>query len=115
MAGGMHGRRCSRGACMAGDMHDREHAWQGACIARGMCVVGACIVGVYMAGCIHGRGCMLGGACGGGACMVGSCMTGAYLVGGIHSRENGNCSRQYTSFWNAFLFYAVFSKNYAKQ
>ena len=36
MAGGMHGRGCAwQGACMAGGMHGRGHAWWGVCMAGG--------------------------------------------------------------------------------
>ena len=51
MAGGMCG----------GDMFGRGHAWQGACVAGGV-HEGACVVGVCMAGGMHGLGtCMAGG------------------------------------------------------
>ena len=36
MVGGM----CGRGACVAGSMHGRGHAWQGACMAGRVCVAG---------------------------------------------------------------------------
>ena len=36
---------------------------------------------------------------GGGACVAGG--------GGIHGRKNGNCSGQYTSYWNTFLFMQI--------
>ena len=36
MAGGMHGRgHAWQGGCMAGGMHGRGDAWQGACVAGG--------------------------------------------------------------------------------
>ena len=47
MAGGVHGRGCAwQGAFIAGGMHGRGHAWQGACMAEEMCMVGG----------MHGRG-----------------------------------------------------------
>ena len=74
--GGMHGRR----ACVAG-----RHAWQGgmrgreACMAGGMCAGGHVWQGVCMAGGMDGRG-------------------------GLHGRRDGQCSGQYASYWNAFLY-----------
>ena len=53
-----------------------------------------------MAGGMHGRGaCMEGGMCDRGACM-----TGGMHGGGMYGRRDGHCSRQYASYWNAFLF-----------
>ena len=52
-----------------------------------------------MAGGVHGRGHVLQGVCiAGGHVWWGACM-----AGGMCGRENGNCSRRYTSYWNAFL------------
>ena len=71
-----------------GGMHGWEgHVWPGGCVWQGMCVVGVCMVG-----CMHGRGCMAGGV----------------WQGDMHGRRDGYCSRQYTSYWNAFLFYDLF-------
>ena len=63
MAGGMHGRGhawqgCAwqgRVACMAGGMHGVRHAWQGACMAGGMCG-GRCVWKGGMHGGMHGKG-----------------------------------------------------------
>ena len=76
MAEGVHGRA----ACMEGDMHGRGHAWW-----RGH---------VWWGG-MHGGG-MLGGGC---AWQRGMCGRG----GGLRGRRDGHCSRQYASYWNAFL------------
>ena len=54
------------------------HEWQGACMAWGHAWQGVC-----MAGGLHGRG----------ACMP-VC---------VYGRRDGHCSRQYASYWNAFL------------
>ena len=76
-----------------GGRHGRGHAWNGVCVARGPCVAGA----------THGRGhawqdgCLAGGMCGRG----GVCVRGACIVGG---KRDCLCSRQYASYWNAFLF-----------
>ena len=63
MAGGV-----LQGVCMAGGMHSQGHAWQGACIPRGMHGWGACMAGgVHAQGaCVAGRGCAWQGV---GACM----------------------------------------------
>ena len=87
--GGVHGRGCTcqggmcgRGACLVGE---------GACVAEGVCVVGVCMAE--------------GGMCDrGGACMVRVCMTGGMCGRGLFGRRDGHCSRQYASYWNAFLF-----------
>ena len=61
-----------------------------------------------VAGGVHGRGACVVGAMHRGACMVvGTCMAGgACMVGGMHGRyyEIWSMSRQYASYWNAFLF-----------
>ena len=76
----------------------REHAWSGG----GMQDQG----GVYGRG-MHGRG----HAWPGGHVWLGACVArghawhvewGAY-GGGIHGRRDDHCSRQYASYWNAFL------------
>ena len=68
------GMRGGGGACVAGGMCGREHVWQ---------------EGVWWA-------CMVVG----GQAWQGACMAGA---GGEHGRRHGHCSRQYASYWNAFL------------
>ena len=76
---------------MAGGMYCGRHAWQGACI------VGE----AYMAGGMHGRGaCMVGGHVWQGG-MHGR---GHAWCGHVYGRRDGHCSRQYASYWNAFLF-----------
>ena len=89
---------------MVGRGDVRGHAWLGACVVGGMCGRGHA-----WWGCVAGG--MHGGMCGGGgACVVGGMHGGrACIVGGMHGKwghawqENGNCSRQYASYRNAFL------------
>ena len=74
------------GACIAGGMCGRGHAWQGACmvgrhvggggygrgdvwLGGGHAWLGACMVGG-----VHGGACMAGGICGGGMRDRGACM-----------------------------------------
>ena len=83
--GGVHGQ---------GGMHDGWHAWQGACVAGGVCMVRGCVwQGVCMAGGhawqggMHGRGaCMVGGMHGRGHAWPGeACMAS----GGMHGQRGG--------------------------
>ena len=68
---------------------------------------------------VHGRGaCVVGGVCGGGHAWQGgmhgrgACMAGVCVAGGMHAPapppsrycEIRSMSRQYASYWNAFLF-----------
>ena len=59
------------------------HVWQGACMARGVCMTGD----------MHGREACMAGACMQGVCMVGSMCgrgyvwQGACVAGGMHGRE----------------------------
>ena len=76
MAGGV----CMDGACAAGGMHGRGHAWWGMCMAGGMCGKG----GVNGGGRVHGKG----------ACMA----RGACMAGGVHGRRDGHCSGRYASY-----------------
>ena len=48
-----------------------------------------------------GRGCVWQGAYCRGACMARACVAGGCVAGG---RRDGHCSRQYASYWNAFLY-----------
>ena len=105
--GGMHGR----GACVVGGyVWQGGHAWQGACMVGGMHGREVCI-----AGGVHGRGtCMAGGhawqggMCGRGNVWWGGAWEGACMAGGCAWQENGDCSGQYASYWNAFLFVLFF-------
>ena len=112
------------------------HAWGGACVVGG-CVAGGhawrggmCGRGVCMARGVHGNG---GGMCGREACVAGegACMAGgvhsrgAWMVGNMHGgvaggmcgrgacmesgRRDSHCSRQYASYWNAFLLHTCWS------
>ena len=76
MAGSMHGREHAwQGACMAGDMHGRGHAWQGTC----------------MAGSMHSSEYMAGeGMCGGGRAWGAGQM--ATETGGTHPTGMHSCS-----------------------
>ena len=109
--GGMHGKgACIVGACMVG----------GVCMAEEACMAGGAWQGACMAGGMHAEGHMWQGVCmtGGHACW-GVCMAeggmhgrGACVVGGMHGRGDvhgryykiQSMSRQYASYWNAFLF-----------
>ena len=73
-----------KGGCMAGGMHGR---------------------GVCMAGGVHGKGvCMARGCAWQG--MPGACMAGRHVwQGGIY--EIRSMSRQYASYWNAFLLQTI--------
>ena len=104
--GGMHGRGAYvvggyvwRGACMVGGMHGGGHAWQGGMHGRRCAWQGD----------MHGRGaCMAGGHVWQGECVVGGAWEGACMARGCAWQENGNCSGQYASYWNAFLFVLFF-------
>ena len=80
------------------------HVWQGGMHSMGVCMVGG----------VHGRGaCMVGGMCGRGG-MHGSRWgmhgRGVCVVrGGMRGRRDGYCSRRYASYWNAFLYFSIFS------
>ena len=79
-----------RGACVAGGMCGRGHAWQGGMRGRGACVAGGM--------CERGHG--------GGHVWQGACMEGGYAwQGGMHGRyyEIWSMSGRYASYWNAFL------------
>ena len=79
------GGTCVAGeTCMGGGMCGRGYAWQG----WGACLAG---VGACMAGGMHGR--------------RGHVWWGVCMAGGLRGRSDGHCSRQYVSYWNAFLFY----------
>ena len=87
MAGGMHGR----GVYMARGMHGWGHVWQGDKCGGG----GACVAG-------------------GGACVVGGhAWQGASMAGHAHLRyyKIWSMSRQYASYWNAFLSLHINSFN----
>ena len=92
------------GACVAGGMRGRGHAWQGACVVGGMHGRGACIIWgcVWQGACMVGA-CMAGGMHGRGACVAGVCV----WQGGMHGRyyEIQSMSRRYASYWNAFLLH----------
>ena len=115
----MHGR----GVCTA-----REHAWQGACMAGGMCDRGMCgrghaWQGACMAGGMHGRGhvwqgaCVAGGMHGRGHAWQGSMCCRGHVweeacVAGGHAWHTGppgrydkiwSMSGRYASYWNAFF------------
>ena len=77
------GGMCGRGACVVGGMHDR----------RATCVTG----------CAWWRSCMEGGVHGGGDAWQGAYIAGGHEWWGMGVRENGNCSRRYASYWDAFL------------
>ena len=53
------------------------------------------MVGSVCCGGMHGRGCAWQGHVWQGMCVVGR--------GGVCGRRDGHCSRQYASYWNAFL------------
>ena len=62
----------------------------------------------------HARG---RGVCGGGhawwgrVCVAGGmCIRGVCGREGMRGRRDGHCSRQYTFYWNAFLFSSFFSE-----
>ena len=60
-----------------------------------------------MAGGIHaGRGICGGGegVQGCGVCMAGGAWQGHAWLGVMRDRRDSHCSRQYTFYWNAFLF-----------
>ena len=83
----------------------RGHAWQGACVARGIRGRGVCVVG---AACVVGGHVWQGGMCGRGACVAGGmCGRGACMPGGVRGRTDGHCSGRYASYWNAFLWINV--------
>ena len=67
-----------QGACVAGGMCGRGHVWQGACMVGRGCAWQGCVwQGVCVAGCVCGRRCAWWGAC---------------VAGGVHGRE-GMCGR----------------------
>ena len=70
--------------CGRQGMHGREHGWQGHA----------------WLGHVWQGACMAGGMSGRGLCVAGGCV----WQGDVHDRKNSNCSGQYTSYWNAFLF-----------
>ena len=58
-----------------------------------------------MVGGVHGRVCVLGGACMAGVMHDrGVCMAEGMHGRGMHARKDGHCSGRYASYWNAFLF-----------
>ena len=76
------------GAWVAGGIHGRSAYWQGRHVWQGVRGGGHAWKGECMVGGMHGRR--------------------AYIAGGhewwgMGVRENGNCSRLYASYWNAFL------------
>ena len=73
---------------MAGDMHGKRCAWQGGHVWQGVCIAQE-----------HA---WQGGMCDGGACMA----------GGMHGRRNSHCSGQYTSCWNVFLLFLLFTMKF---
>ena len=85
-------------------MHGRGHAWQGVCMAGGMCSRGACMAGGHVWwGTMHGRGC----AWQGGMFLQGACMAGGVWQGDMHGEAGGvrgiqSMSGRYASYWNAF-------------
>ena len=84
----------ARGACVVGGVHGRLHMWQGeACMAGGMHGRGhvwqrdMCGRGTYMAGGgMHGRGVCVGGGMHGNGCVC-LCGRGACMAGGMCVRE----------------------------
>ena len=96
------GGRAWRGACMAGGVHGRGHAWWG-CAWQGACVAG----GMHGGG-VHGRGaCLAGGVHGRGHVWQGVFVAGAHAAGyacppGGYD-EIWSMSGRYASHWNAFL------------
>ena len=81
---------------------------KGVCMAKGVCMVGACVVGVCMTGGVHGRRCAWQVAC---------------MVGVMHDREgsmcgrrDGHCSGRYASYCECILviycFIVVGSRSY---
>ena len=118
---GMHGLGGMCG-CWGECMVARGHVWLlgGVCGCQGACVVakgvhgywGACVVA---GGHVWQRGaCMaMGGMHGkGGTCMVkgGVCGEGGSMHGIQRDTEIRSMSGRYASYWNAFLFYLIFSK-----
>ena len=85
-----------KGTCVIGSMHgrgmhDRGHAWQGHAWQ------GAFVVGVCMAGGMHGS--------------WGVCDRGCAWQRRVHGRRDGHCSGWYASYWNAFL---LIEKSYSR-
>ena len=93
-------------------MHGRGHAWLGMCVWQGACMVGAYIAG----GMCSREGVWQGGMHGRGHVWQGACMAGEHAwQGSMCGRGQGDIppsryykirsmSRQYASYWNAFLF-----------
>ena len=53
--GGTSDRSCMVGGDMRGwGLHSGRHAWQGVCMAGGMCGGGTCVAGGYIVGGMHG-------------------------------------------------------------
>ena len=86
-------------ACVKNSIHrgGGGHMWQGVCIAGGMCGRGVCSRGACVAG---GARVAAEGMSGGGGAVHGR--------GACVAEKNGNCSRWYASYWNAFLFVLYF-------
>ena len=69
-------------------MHGRGYAWQGACVAEGMCVAG----GVHGGGCAWQGAYMAGVGVHGRRIVVGVCMAGG-MCGRGHVWQRGMCGR----------------------
>ena len=76
------------------------HAWRGACMAGGECMVGVALGHAWWGGGVHGGGacmvgvCIVGGMHGRGVCMVGEpCAAGetATAAGGTHPTGMHSC------------------------
>ena len=115
VVGGMHGRTThapchaytpGRGACVVGGGHvwweggmcgGRGHVWLGGMHGRGVGRRGALMMGGYVGACV------VGAMHGKGACVAGWC---ACHVHPPDTTRYGRSMRgQYTSYWNAFLFW----------
>ena len=81
------------GACVAGGMHVGD--WGGACMAEGHACLGGGVGGMHGWGhawpgaCVVGGACMVRGMHGGGACMAGETAT---AVGGTHPTGMHSCT-----------------------
>ena len=89
----------------SGGVHGRGCAWQGSVCAwqgEGMCMTGGGAV-VAEGACVAGGHAWPGRAWWGEGCVAGE----ACMAGGVCGRRDGHCSRQYASYWNAFLLHYV--------
>ena len=74
-------------ACMARGLHFRRHVWQGVCIRQGACMEGGMPT-------LQWEACMAGGH--------------AWHWGGVRGRRDGHCSERYASYWNVCLVMTCF-------